>query len=305
MATIAERPGTRFGHTPLPDIGAEMPALHALHLDAYLQLDAIPYRWMRLTVARALAYGRLKGAANAQAYEEFLAVDHRWVWRDRDEDAEPWMAQYRDVPDEQLSLMPFRLSLAVWYSVVPGTRLSPRPMVDEYGGFEDISLSAQRILAMATSVRTVACQGWYLPRDTVFEDTAPRLEKLIITDYSLIDVLDHTPLLARAREISFRDYDFLESLYHATRRGGPLGNVERLTQIYNDGYVRVDRHVFDMLTPEHVDQALLSEISFDSLARATGIAPTFTEHESALINALGAWPQRKNMFTHDELAHLL
>lgn len=84
-----------------------------------------------------------------------------------------------------------------------------------------------------------------------------------------------------------------------------MGNVERLTQIYNDGYVRVDRHVFDMLTPEHVDQALLSEISFDSLARATGIAPTFTEHESALINALGAWPQRKNMFTHDELAHLL
>lgn len=289
LRAIPARAGTRFGQSPLPDIGAEMPALYTLHLDAYLQLDATLPRWLRLTAARALAYGRLKGADNAHAHEAFLAADHRWVWRDRDEAAEPWTAKLRDVPDAVFAKMPFKIPLSRWYSVMPDIRLSPRPVTTT---FAIVSDSISRILAMATSARTVACTHASWLADPALADALPRLEKVIIEDYVLPDG-PGLGYLSRVRDVSNEREVILEDLHRATRPGHALANVERYTMICDDGFVRIDRRMLDALTPAHVDQDLLrfdmwdQEEPFESpLTRVFGLDPELTEEERAFRDGL-------------------
>jgi len=287
MRAVSAFAGMRCGQAPLDDIGAEMPAIHALQLDAYVQMDGLLPRWLRLTIARALAYGRLKGAVHAQAYEEFLAADHRWVWRDRDEAVEPWTAEFRDVPDTHVDQMPFRIPLATWYSMIPGKRLSPRPLACCFG-----NLSISRILTMATSARTVVCTYATWLVDPTLTDALPRLEKLIFDDHALPHGSAQGPL-ARVRDMSNEWSVILEDLYRSTRRGNVLGNVERYTRICNDGFVRLDRRGLDTLTSAHIDPGLLSvEVhpsEVDPLVRAFGVPPALTERERAFVDALSAF----------------
>lgn len=300
VCAISARTGTRFGPDAIPDIGAEMPALYAHHYDAYSELYAVRQRWLRLTVARALAYGRLKGAANAQAYEEFLAADHRWVWRGRDEAAEPWTAEFRDEPDEYVCSMPFDIDIPMWYSMIPGTRLSPRPLATD---FDIVRVAISRILAKATSVRTVACPSAMWLDDPALVDALPQLNKLIVDDNPLPSGTARGPL-SRVVVMANKCPVALQHLRDATRRGHTLGQLKWYTRISHDGLVSVKRRILDTLTPAHVDLGVLGDTasrrSVDPLTRATGIAPELTEYESEFLNALSMPLQDESDIEDDE-----
>ena len=238
------RTGTRFKGTDLllPDLSVEMPALNTLQLEEYEKLDPNPI-WeflpiIRLTTARALAYGRLNGAGNEHAYAAYLNENHPGTWRNRDEESEPWTAEYRDVPDEEFYQTPLGATLAKCYSCMPGTRLSPAPV------YIHGNLAVHEIFSMATRLRTLACRS----TDEILPPPPgafPHLEKLIIS-YDMKDDTAMSPSPIPVRELVYYPYTYsIRELYNLTRHENVLGNVQRCTLVTSPGYIHLDRTVLD------------------------------------------------------------
>ena len=260
VRAIPAAAGMRFGQVPVEDIGAEMPALHALHLDAYNRLDPALPRWLRLTAARALAYGRLKGVTDSGAYAAYLTAPHFSVWRDRDAAAEPWTAEFRSVPDAQFRDTPFTYPLTWWYAVMPGTWLSPQPVATT---FTSVNLAISRILAMSASVRTLACTFTRWLDTPALTDALPALETLIIN--SALPDTTHGPLL-HVRTVVNAWPIALEDVRRAFVN--VLMSAERYTRICDDGYMVLDRRVEGQEAP-------------------AGLSP-LTDGERAFIGELGS-----------------
>ena len=309
--TLATRTGTRFKDTDLllPDPSVEMPALNALQLEEYDKLgeynnpDHIASwvfpRYLRLVVARALAYGRLNGAGNERAYAAYLNEDHRGTWRNRDEESEPWTAEYRDVPDEEFYEMPFGTSLSMWYSCMPGTRLSPTP------AHVLLNLAEPEILSMATSLRTLAfCStGEILPP---LPGAFPHLEKLIISSHMNDDTAT-SPI--PVRELVCWPYFFsIWELYKRTRRENVLGNVQRCTVVTASGYIRLDRTVLDADSSRwHHDKFLCSNglINKDHpLVSEFHLEATLSPSDRAALDALHKYTAKDNYFPSDAMLYL-
>ena len=306
-----DAPGTRsepFG-PPRPDICAEEPALYALQLDAYLSIGSRVRRWLRLIAARALAYGRLNGAKNAQAYKEYRSGNKRWLW-DRGEAPEPCNFPYDDdLAKWQIYTRPRYIPFGEWYLIMPGKRISPAPVRKQN------YMALHGILNMTTSVRTLACRAFYLTNPAVF-NALPRLEKLVSPTMSFIVTLTpyRMPIaaegsLVRVRDITSRkEGETPEEWYQVTRRGNVLGNVEQLTLCYSDAYVRTDRSMLDSLTLVNVDGSLLrvtltTPLAMgDPLVHAFGLVPTLTESDKAALGVLGAHVPDKSI---DECADLM
>lgn len=281
VRAIPAAAGTRFGQVPVDDdVCAEMPALNTLHLEAYKRLDPALPRWLRLTAARALAYGRLKGAEDASAYAAYLTAPHLPVWRDRDEAAEPWTAEFRDVPDAQFRETPFTYPLTWWYAVMPGTRLSPQPVATT---FTSVSLAISRILAMATSVRTLACAFARWLDAPALTDALSMLETLIVN--SALPDASHGPL-TRVRKVVNAWPIALEDMRRAC--AGVLTSVQRYTRICDDGYVVLDRHVEGVEAPAGLFPLTDFERAFVGELRS--LAPHITLLYVAWLRAAGGPP---------------
>ena len=297
----------------LDDLGAKAPALYKLLYSAYMRLSGTLPRSLRFVAALALAYGQLKGAANARAYKAYLAADHDGVWRGRDEAAEPWTAQFRGVPDTHFDRMFDLFPLAKWYSVTPGIRISPAPHVF---CTHDLRHAICRVLWLTTNVRTLAIPIRFLNQLCLpYIDVLPRLDKLIVNHNCRGSLSVRNAIrgpLTRVRElVSIRGVFSLAELYRHTRPGNILRRLERNTHIYADGYVRIDRAMLDALDSEHVDAEVLHgfktmriPVSQDALVRALGAVPTITDDERARLDALRAYAWDAPHYSEDMMAFL-
>ena len=279
--------GARFGYDipPPRNVCAEMPALYALQLDAFLALNPALPRLLRLIAARALAYGRLNGATHLHAYKEYLGGRKRWVWVHGDP-AVPCISLYGEPSDEDCPLfIPFEQ----WHSVTPEMPLSPAPL------FQWQEHLLVQVLKMTTNVRTLACKLENLAHHAV-RDALPRLEMLVSYGFNESEDFVAEGPLTRVREyVCAQNFINLAEWHRMTRRECVLGNVEQLTICYADAYVHVDRSMLDTLTPEHVDESLLRKSTSSGLlaeehcplVHAFGFVPTLTEYANPAFDVFG------------------
>ena len=271
---------------PRPDVCAELPALYALQLDAFLSICPSVRPWLRLIAARALAYGRLNGAENVQAYRDYLGGHKRCVW-DRGNGPVPRYFPYSDDTD-CVNYIP----LEEWDLITPGQRITPIPI--PYG---PSPIALKRIFKMATSVRTLACKlsvaQLYIDRD-VDCDALPRLDKLTTSDTQSAGLWPLSArTITRVREYFCTSCRIMPELYRMIHGENVFGNLERIKRCCDDTYVYADRTMLDTLLPDRVDESLLRErcsstlANNDPLVRAFGFVQTLTESENAALEMLG------------------
>lgn len=288
IARITARLGTRFKEADLllPDLSVEMPALNALQLEEYDKLEPVPTDslWeflpsIRLAAARALAYGRLNGAGNERAYAAYLNEDHRGTWRNRDEESEPWTAEYRDVPDEEFYDTPLGTSLSRWYSSMPGTRLSPAPCC----GLSN--LAEREIVSMSTRLRTLACRT----TECFMSGQPVLLPEKLITRFLKTSDPAVSPMPVRELVWHYRP-SYIADLRYLLPRDKALANVDRCTLVTNNGLIRLDRTVLDAFASTHENESLANVSGIVNrshpLISEFGAEPTFTHADHKIIDTL-------------------
>lgn len=319
LAAIAARPGTRFDPAdwasgdvrPLPpDFSAE-PALYTLQRDAYGALPAVLPRWLRLTAARALAFGRMHGggprrdpvaplfrAADAffDGWEHGLGTaDAVHVYMHGPGHLHAWAAsapRLADARADEFMHHPFGIAPADWYSATPH---APRGAVPA-PKMHTLADAACAVLARTPALRTLALHGCL--EHAIFSarlhTALPALDTLLLgpiggwsrLDPAALGPIRHIRMLVC---LSGKLRDPAEA-HTLTRPGHVLAQLHTLVEIQPRGFIRADRHVLDGVGDAEqlpFDTRAALAHAGDPLARFLLSLPTLTPHETHALAALG------------------
>lgn len=319
LAAIAARPGTRFDPAdfaladvrPLPpDFGAQ-PALYTLQRDAYAALPAVLPRWLRLTAARALAFGRMHGggprrdpvvplfrAADAffDGWEHGLGTaDAQHVYMHGPGHLHAWAAsapRLADARADEFMHHPFGIAPADWYAATPH---APRDAVPA-PKMHVLTDAACAVLTRTPALRTLALHGCL--EHAIFSarlhTALPALDTLLlgpIGGWTRLDPAAHGPIrhIRTLVCLSGKIRDPAEA-HTLTRPGHVLAQLHTLVVIHPRGFIRADRSVLDGAgdaAPLPFDTRAARAHAGDPLAQFLLSLPTLTLHEADALAAVG------------------